>query len=270
MDLKELQKEMDEMEDALEIPEAGEEEFHTDAPGTESPGTDIPGTDSPSTEAPGTEAPSTDAPAEDPRDTELRTLREELEDLKMKPVSTDAPSTSAPSSEAPIGEEDFLGDIDLDDLTRDKDVFNKVLNAVYIKGVTAGKTYARDTGEKLIRAIPDITKNTLAVQAQLTETNRKFYEDNKDLIPWKKSVAAVFEEMISTNPGKSYIEILPELAIEVRKRVGLQKSADDKDKDNDAPPKLPKKKGGQRSTIKPELDAIDKEMDEMDKALGLD
>lgn len=275
VDLKEIQKQMDEMEKSVEVPSDGFEDFRTDPPGTEAPGTSAPGTESLSTDAPGTQAPgtttpgtpapSTDAPTEDPRDAELRALREEIENLK-KPKTTKAPSTSAPSTEAPLADEDFLGDLDLDDLTRDKSLFNQILNKVHKKGIELGRADSRKAVEQLIRSIPDITKNTIAIETQLKEVNRKFYEDNKDLIPWKKSVATVFEEMIAKDPSKRYDEILPDVAGEVRKRLGLQKSADNKDN----PPPPPKKGGkGKRQSQSPDLSKFEKELDEMDRALEL-
>ena len=267
MDLKEVQEEMDEMASALEEPSAGYEDLRTDSPGTGAPGTEAPATNSPVTEAPGTSAPSTEAPAEDPRDAELRSLREEIEELKKGSKSTKAPSTEAPSTEQPIGEEDFIGEIDLDDLTRDPEQFNKVLNTIYKKAREAARGEIKGGIESVIRSIPDITKNTIAVQAQLTKARDDFYEENKDLLPWSKSVAAVMEEMIAENPDKRYDELLPDVATEVRKRLNLQKQVNKNDKDN--PPPLPKKKGGQRQTHTPDLTPLDKEMDEMDKALGL-
>lgn len=266
MDLKEIQKQIDDMSKSVEEPMAGED-LSTTAPGTTSPSTESVSTEAPGTSAPGTSAPSTEAPVEDPRDAELRKLREELEDLKKAKVTTSAPSTKAPSTEAPLGEEDFLGDIDLDDLTRDKDMFNKVLNKVFMKGVEIGKTYIQSTSERLVRSIPDITQNTIEVTRRLAEVNKKFYEDNQDLVPWKTAVASVFEEMSSANPEKRYDELLPDVAIEVRKRIGLQKSATNQTK-NDPPP-LPHKKGGQRSTTKPDTDEFVSDLDAMEKALGL-
>ena len=273
MDPKEIQKEMDEMASALEEPDAGYEDLRTDPPGTDAPGTSTPVTNSPETRAPGTDAPgtsapSTEAPAEDPRDAQLRSLREEIEELKKGSRSTKAPPTKAPSTEPPIDEEDFIGEIDLDDLTRDPEQFNKVLNTIYRKAREAARGEIRGGIESVIRSIPDITKNTIAVQAQLTKARDDFYEENKDLLPWSKSVAAVMEEMIAENPDKRYDELLPDVATEVRRRLNLQKQANKNNKDN--PPPLPKKKGGQRQTPDLDLTKLDKEMDEMDKALGLD
>jgi hypothetical protein len=103
----------------------------------------------------------------------------------------------------------------------------------------------------------------------LKKVHDQFYEDNNDLVPWKKSVGTVFEELISENPDKTYEELLPRVATITRERLGLQKSAQ-KSTDKSTTPSLPRKKGGPRQTTKPDTTPFQQELDEMDKALGLD
>ena len=273
-----MEKELGDMEKAIESLDSTYEEPRTDppgteAPGTESPGTEAPGTDSPATEAPGTESPSTDAPStdippEDPRDKELRELREEIDELKKpKPEPTEAPPTKAPSTDIPIGEEDFLGDVDLDELTRDPKSFNQVLNKIYKKAREDARLDIRQSGESVVRSIPDIVKNNITITSKLQEAQKKFYEDNEDLVPWKTAVATVFQEKMTEDPGKRYDEILPEVAVEARRRIGLGKEIDNKGKE-DKPPKLPGKgKSGPRTPTKPDLTTFEKELNDMDKAL---
>lgn len=274
--LKTMQEELDAMEKALEEPNAGEEELRTDPPGTDAPGTQAPGTKAPSTESPSTESPSTQTPAtepppEDPRDKELRELKERLAAVEEREKSpkTKAPKTSPPQTEAPISEEDFLGEMDLDDLTRDPSQFQSILNKVYKKGVEFARAEARKSAESIVRSIPDIVKNNVALNTRLKKIHDQFYSDNEDLLPWKKSVASVMEELISEQPDKTYEELLPQVATEVRKRLGLHKDANRR-KDDNPPPPPPRKKGGQRQQSKPDTDPMLKELDEMDKALGLD
>lgn len=275
-----LEDELNEMEKAFEEPEDGIDDLRTDppgtnhpgtsspatsAPGTQAPGTEAPGTAAPGTSAPSTEAPHTEAPEEDPRDKELRTLREEIE--KLKGPKTEAPKTEVPSTDAPITEEDFLGDIDLDEVSRDPKAFNELMNKIRKSGIEYTRSEVKRAVEQVVRSIPDIVNNNVALTATLKEVNKKFYTENKDLVPWKKTVAAVFEEKAAENPDKSYNELLPEVAAETRKRLGLKKDAL---KTQDTPPNLPRKKGGQRQQPKPDTDPLMDEMDEMDKALGLD
>ena len=277
-----LEDELNEMEKALEEPEDGVDDLRTDppgtaapgtdpavteAPGTQAPGTEAPGTAAPGTSAPSTEAPHTEAPAEDPRDKELRELREE--NARLKGPKTKAPKTEAPSTDAPITEEDFIGDIDLDEVSRDPKAFNELMNKIRKSGIEYTRAEVKKAVENVIRSIPDIVKNNVALTATLKEVNERFYNDNEDLKPWKKTVAAVFEEKAAENPDKSYNDLLPEVATETRKRLGLKKDAT-KHKDTDTPPRLPRKKGGPRQQPKPDTDPLMNEMDEMDKALGLD
>lgn len=260
---KEFEKEVGEMDEAFGEPK-GTEAPKTEVPGTTVPGTEVPGTESPSTkvpstDAPATKAPTTEAPAEDPRDVEMRKLREEIDELKK---AKEPEPTKAPSTEAPIPEEDFLGDVNLEDL--DKEKFNKVLNAVYMKVIEFGKTLNKNTADNLIKSIPTITQNNQELVTKLKEINEKFYKDNKDLVPWKKTVAAVFGELAAEDPEASYEKILPKVADEVRERIGLQKPTPG----NDDPPPPPKRgPGGKRQTTKGEPSAFDKEIDEMEKAL---
>ena len=97
--------------------------------------------------------------------------------------------------------------------------------------------------------------------------NEDFYTENKDLVPFKKVVGAVFEDILSENPDKTYNELLPKVAEETRKRLDLHKKA----VSDDDPPPLPKSKNRRRiNQSPPNTDPLLKELDEMDKALGLD
>jgi len=285
VDLKKLQTEMDEMAKALEEPEVGVDDFRTDPPATDAPktaapGTDPPGTSSPKTDAPktkapgtkapGTKAPSTEAPKEDERDKTIRELREKLaakETPKTKAPRTAAPRTSAPKTDVPVSDEDFLGEVDLDELTRDPKLFNQLLNKVYRNAVKIARAEVKRGTETTVRAIPDIVKNNIALTTRLKKVHDEFYTENKDLVPWKTAVGTVMEEMMSADPSQTYKELLPKVADETRRRLALKKEAISKKED---PPKLPRSKGGPRQNLKPETDALQKEMDEMDEALGLE
>jgi len=171
-----------------------------------------------------------------------------------------------------LDEHDFIGDLDLDDLTRDKDMFNKLLNAVYAKGVSDSK---RLTSEGVLMTIPDIVKHNIALVTTLEKARDKFYEDNKDLSPFKAVVAAVFEEVAAKNSDKKIGEIMDLVAPEVRTRLQLKKEAvkpEEKKKDDNATPRLHgAKSGNQRGQQreKPDTKGISSEIEAMNKALGL-
>lgn len=247
----------------------------TDPPGTDSPGTESPGTLAPGTEPPGTEAPTTEAPAEDSRFT---ALEEENRKLREKLAKKDEPKpTAAPSTEAPLvlDEVDFLDGVDLDDLTRDPKEFNKFLNKFYTRTVEEGRNLGT---QRTLQAIPDIVANVVASRIMLQKASDTFYEENPDLVPFKKVVGTVAEELIANNPSIKYGDLVAKdekgnpsmLEKEVRNRLELHRKATDRGKNTKpTPPRLPRKTGrSERGTGKPNLSPIESEIDKMNKSLG--
>lgn len=220
------------------------------------------------------EGESTEPTEEDDKDKTIKELMDKLtsieEKLKTKETQPAEEGTQeekeTETQEPSITEEDFVGDLDLDDLTNDPTALNNLLNTIYKKAIEFAKTEARSSAENVVRSIPDIVKSNVTMTARLKKIHDDFYNENKDLVMWKTAVGTVFEEMISKSPDKTYEELLPQVADEVRRRLSLQKQAEGKNQ----PPKLPRKKGGPRQTAKPDIDPFVKEIEEMDKALGND
>ena len=259
--LKRIQKDVDNMnrsfsgeEITTDPPVIRTDPPTTDAPDikTEPPSTDEPDefkTDAPETSAPKTEVPTTDAP--DDRDQIITDLRKKLAD------KDEAPKTKAPTTTAPLTfeDQDFIGDLDIEDSSD----LNKILNTVYQKGVTDTRGMV---GEQAT-SIPDIV-NLVTTLQKATEI---FYDENKDLAPFKKVVSTVFEDLVAKNPNKPYTDLMADVAPEARKRLELpplQKKTVDKGKS----PKLPRKKGKSGKTEhKPTLDPMQTDIDEMNKDL---
>ena len=264
--LKQIQQDVDEMNKGLTGDSAGTEapgteSVSTESPGTEAPGTEAPGTDSPGTDAPGTEAPTTDVPEEDERDKVIEDLRKQLNE-KSKP-KTEAPTTEAPIS---FESQDFLDGVDFEELKDDPKEFNKFLNKFREKIVLDTR---KVLGEGVLRSIPEIIRTNIKLNSDMQKSSEKFYSENEDLKPFKRVVAAVFEEKASDNPDKTYDEILKDIGPEVRKRLNLQKQAKTKQTD-DNPPRLPKKTKGKASQapLKPKTTGITAEISEMNKHMG--
>jgi hypothetical protein len=245
----------------------------TDAPGTDSPSTTAPGTDNPSTDVPGTDAPATEAPTtdapEDDKYAELIRRNQELEERlnKLEKPKTEAPSTEAPSTATPVSDEDFLNGIDLDEMTRDPAVFNKVLNSVLKKGIEIGRGESVKSSERILKSIPEIVKTNVSMVQSLKKMNDDFYSANEDLKPFKKVVALTFEEIASKHPEKSYKDILEIVGKEARNKLELHIKAQGKDKTS---PRLPRPKGrpNRQPKQKPNTDPMLDELDAMDKELG--
>ena len=171
-----------------------------------------------------------------------------------------------PIKEEPLklDDQDFIGDLDLEDLIRDKIAFNKLLNSLYSKGVTDSKRIAT---EGVLRSLSDIIKHNLNLLTTLKEASDKFYSDNKDLAPFRRVVASVFEEVAAANPDKKHSDIMKLVGPEARKRLELHKTAVKKE-EVDKGVRLPSKKSGQRQTIpKPDTSSLSAEIEQMNSIL---
>ena len=110
----------------------------------------------------------------------------------------------------------------------------------------------------------------MELQKTLKEMSDNFYETNKDLQPFKKVVAVVFEEIASQNPKLPYNEVLGKVGVETRKRLELKSTPVivPDPKDDDGPPPLPRvKKGGRITQPKTESNPVISQIDEMNKTL---
>lgn len=187
----------------------------------------------------------------------------EKDDADRLQAEEDAKKNAEPLK---LEDQDFIGDLDLDELTRDKVALNKILNSVYSKGVNDSKKLATE-------GIPDIVKHNLTLLTSLKEASDNFYKENADLTPFKKVVAAVFEDIAAKNPDKKYSELMNLVAPEARKRLELSKQAVKAEKgsgDGEGKPRLHGVKGGLRQTPlhKPNKTALENEISEMNKSIG--
>jgi hypothetical protein len=233
----------------------------TDAPATDEPATDIPSTDAPATDGPKTDAPTTDAP--DERDQTIADLRTKLAEKDLGPEPTKAPTTSAPLN---LESQDFIGDVDVESLTNDKEALNKILNLVYSKGVTDSRNIV---GEGVVKTIPSLVTSQIDIVTQMKEIKDNFYSVNEDLKPFPNVVSTIFEELAKENPTETYANIIKSVAPEVRKRLNLPEQVSKAKNDKGNPPKLPRKKGKSgRSQTKPKTSSVESELDAMNEVLG--
>ena len=210
-----------------------------------------------------TELPTTEPPVEEP--TEFQKLYDKITELESRLKEKDeTPSTTVPSTEAPINVEDFLGEVDLDELTMNKDALNAILNKVYIAARKEARKEAITERQGILRDIPSIVKNNIEIVTSLKKASEDFYENNPDLVPFKKVVSTVFDEIVGKDPNRSYQEILKEIGPEVRKRLDLKKEAIKQS----GYPKLPSKKNALRTKTKQDVDPFLNEISEMDNALN--
>lgn len=214
-------------------------------------------------EEPEPEPETEDEPEEDEKDKIIAELRKKL-DAKDAEEEPDSEPEPEPEQEPTFETQQFLDeDEDLDDLIREPGRLNEVFNKVYQQAVTDTR---KTLGEGLLRSIPDIVRANVDIMDKLKQMNNKFYSDNKDLEPFKKVVAAVFEEVATASPGKDMMDLLPAVADESRKRLELHKKAV---QTNDRKsPRLPRRK--RRTALledKPNTNPLLNELEEMNKTI---
>lgn len=202
----------------------------------------------------------------DEKDKTIADLREKLV-AKEEPKPEPEPVVKVPLV---LTDQDFVGELDIEEVARDSKEFNKLLNKIYQKAVTDAHQM---TDESVLRSIPDIVRTNLSLMIGLQKASEEFYKENEDLKPFKKVVAAVFEDLSSKEPGKKYDEVLKNVGDEVRKRLDLQKRVvaldKDKDKGKDNPPRLPHKAGNLKGKeSKPNLSPMQDELAKMNEALN--
>lgn len=231
-------------------------------------------TEAPETSPAPTEPPPTEPP--DERDKLVMDLRRRIEELEgeRKKKEEEAPKpTKPPPTESPLSFDEvaFLGDYDSEDLLRDPNLLNKLANEIYQRSVTDAR---RILGESVLRSIPDLVKNNVTILAGLKEAADEFYARNEDLRPFKRTLAAVFEEVSSDNPGMKFDKLMDKVETVAREKLGLYKKAADKTEPRsegvDNSPKLHGKRGGGKRQLpqnkKP--NSILSEIDRMNESLG--
>ena len=207
-------------------------------------------------------------PEPEPEESELDERDQTIADLRAKLAEKESIKESAtepPATEAPLtfDDQNFLGELDLDDVISDPKAFNQLLNKLYQRAVTDTR---KVLGEGILRSIPDIVKSNIVITNNLQKTSEQVFADNKDLKPFRKVVAAVFEEVYAKNPDKTYDEVLKEVADESRIRLDLHKKAQP---EKQSPPRLPRSKSRPgRPDNKPPLTGIENELEAMNKILG--
>jgi hypothetical protein len=269
-------KQPEEKPQELEVKESGEkkEEAPIEVP-VEKQEILIPKEEIKETPEPPKEAPKEESPV-DPRDKVIEELRKQIEDLAGKPKEEPKEEKPKETPEKPekkdepivLETQDYLKGLDLDDLTREPEKFNQFLNTFRAQIVTDTR---KVLAEGILKSIPDIVNNNIAINTHIREVKDKFYSDNPDLKPFSKIVAAIAENVMSKNQGKSYEDLLEPIANEVRSTLKLQKVAKGDPNNKPEIPELPVKGGraGNVRDTKPNTKGIQDELEAMEKALEI-
>ncbi len=202
-------------------------------------------------------------PPADDKDATIATLRAQIEELSKPKPEEKKEEVTEPEPE--IQEQDFVSDIDIDEVSRDPKLFNSLLNKVYAK---ATKDVMKVVAEANAKTVPDAVVKRLEEISKLKAMHDQFYAENPQLANFKKVVAAVFNELQAEGKGKSYDELLTKTAEDTYKRLGLKKEPVKKAPLKEVP-KLPSKsKGGARPGPAQETKGLQSEIDDLLKSEG--
>lgn len=197
----------------------------------------------------------------------VEALRRSIEDSYEEPVKkTEKKDEEKPSKFELNDESFFTGDVDkLQDLVNNPKGFNDLLNSIYKKAAEVGFTKAT---ERVLRSMPEVIKAQITQQITLQTGVEKFYSDNKDLQPYKKTVAAVASQVAAARPDLPLPQLFKVTEQIARKKLNLIKKVEDKGGGEKKGTSFPKKPSGTRGKGEDKTPTgLSKEIDEMLKAI---
>jgi len=183
------------------------------------------------------------APAEPaPEPTETERLREQNRLLieRLEKVSGPAPVEPAAPTAAPVPEPalptpaparaptltveevDFLVGEDPEKLAEDPVAFNRLLNKIYAKAVEQAIPLA---AERTMLNIPSLVVQHVRQQSAMNKLVDDFYSTNSDLVPVKRSVGLISNEVHAENPDWTVEKVFTEAATRTRTLLGMPQPA---------------------------------------------
>ncbi len=184
-------------------------------------------------------------------------VMELLEKMKTPQVAQVAPVVEA--KKVKITQDEF------DNALVSRDAFEELMN----KKVVVAQPAQADPTERIMAILPNIISNVVKTQVVVSTAVENFYNNNKDLRPFKQFVSVTMNEVLSGKPElRDNIEgILIETEKSVRSKLNLRKEAkaiDDKAKGKGPSPAFPNRRGGGgggRSLGKDDVSEDQKEID---------
>lgn len=158
--------------------------------------------------------------------------------------------------------EDFIGDLDMDDVASDPKIMNKLLNKVLQKGIETGKNLSKDQ----ITAVDSSVSQTVATQVDsaiaLKGMIDEFYGANPELSNVKQVVQACASQIVQESPDKTFKDVLNMAAAAARKTLGISKSKSKTKIAKVEDAAFVEQKGGQRRKAR-KTSKLQQELDEL-------
>tara|TARA_Y100000593_G_scaffold4160_1_gene8229 strand:- start:2010 stop:2978 length:969 start_codon:yes stop_codon:yes gene_type:complete len=145
-----------------------------------------------------------------------------------QPKTEEAPKAKAPKEQEQKGPEppksvpydnsgrdirQFVTKENMQEILRDPNKFNQVLGSVYNSAV-----------ENTIVNVPQLVQRLIKQQTTLNAKVEDFYKRHEDLIPYRKFIGYVANELSSQNPSWGLDELFDNVEKETRKRLSLNKA----------------------------------------------
>ena len=203
-----------------------------------------------------------------PKVDDEKELLKKQNELLLKRVEELAPGSVVPKVVKPddkkaddkVDELDVIGDLDIDEVVSDKKLFNQVVGII----IKAAREQARN---EVMTALPQSVSGHVTQQMMIQKTTDAFYDENKDLMPVRKTVAYVAAEIYAGKPDIDMKTLYIEAAKKTRELLGMREPVVEvKDEGNvrRRNPEFPSSsKGGNRGKKSGgEVDAVQKDIND--------
>ena len=195
-------------------------------------------------------------------DPTVKALQDQVATLLQKVETLQTPAE--PKVETPAADTltqadvyDFVGEADLDTILSSKDEFNKFLSSVVNSTINT-------TTENIYKNLPSAVSSQVTQQNGLKAVVDEFYKENADLLPVRKTVAGVSNEVAAEHPEFTIEQIFKETETRTRAMLGLKKGEVPTEKPETSvqskpkKPALPGKQGGRAGDGKKKLSLQDR------------
>lgn len=192
-----------------------------------------------------------DEPEGDTQSALLARLEEETGRRLQLERELPAEETTTPE---PTNDPDFLDGLDLDEVLSSSENLNRLLLSVYNRGVSEAMRRASDN---VLGSVQELVSRYVRDQLTMSEMVKEFYDQNEDLRPLRRTVAAYAKEVSRENPELKPHEVFAQTATRVRTALKLKKIEAPKavvNPGNFVPQR------GRKANLEPELTGIEKEI----------
>ena len=187
-----------------------------------------------------------------------RALLDRIEQLTSQAYQGQQTKTADTSAFSPQ-EHNFLDGLDIDEVLSSGENLNKLLLAVYNKGLEQS---IQMNQQNWSATAPDLVREHVAQHMSMRELVDSFYETNPDLVSVRKTVGAIANEVSQENSELTIEEVFAEAAKRTREALGLP--ATPPERSDVQKPNLPQRRQpGNRRNGTPTLTGVAKEIDDL-------